>query len=253
MKLKDVLVAQVVGGVFHVEDAEFKTNTESYVKKLGAVVDKAREANRIKHDYFVRLLDKDGDTVTEKAMLSLQCVDESKVQVQISEKAVVLEIGALLKQNLLFRKDGYLRDAACLIDEIIKFRKPKKITESGFYIKFAIPFFSKVAPDYVRDLLFKTFDKDIGLPKVNQLDGFNFTVETRHEGIAVESKIRTSNDRESILALFDIRTNAPILLKSYDSFLLKAKPLYEGICKGIMQKFIELDGIKEKLLMTNKL
>jgi len=252
MKLKDILVAQVIGGVFHVEDAEFKTNTESYVNKLGAVVDKARKANRIKHDYFVRLLDKDGDTITNKAVLSLQCVDESKVQIQISEKAVVLEIGVLLKQHLLFRKDGYLRDAAYLIDEIVKFRKPKKITESGFYIKFVIPFSSEVAPDHMRDLLFKTFDKDIGLPKVNQLNGFNFTVKTRHEGIAVESQIGTSNDRKSILAFFDIRTDDPIFLKSYDSYLLKAKPLYEGICKGIIQKFIELDGIKEKLLMTNK-
>lgn len=252
MKLKDILIAQVLGGVFHIEDADFRMNTGSYVKKLCAVVDKARKANRIKHDYFVSVPDKNDNTMTNKAVLSLQCVDESNVQIQISEKAVVLEIGALLKQNSLFRKDGYLRDAACLIDEIVKLRKPKKITKFGIYPKFAIPFSSEVAPGHMRNLLFKTFDKDIGLPEVNQLDGFSFTVGTRHKGIIVESQIKTSNDRESIIAFFDIRIDDPILLKSYDSFLLKVKPLYEAICKGIIQKFIELDGVKEKLLTTNK-
>ncbi|MCK4629329.1 MAG: hypothetical protein KAT56_10015 [Sedimentisphaerales bacterium] len=254
MKLKDILVATVVGGVFHVEDAVFQTNIELYVEKLGAVINKARKAKRIKHDYFVRLLnkDKDDDTITGKTMLSLQCVDEKKVQIQISEKAVVFEIGALLKQNSLFRKDGYLHEVACLIEDVVKFRKPKKVTDFGIYPKFVIPFSSEVAPDHMCNLLFKTFDKDIGLPKVDQLAGFNFIAATRHNNLTVESQFRTTNDRDGIIASFDIRAVDAALARSYGSFLLKAKPLYEGVCKGIMQKLLELDGIKEKLLITNK-
>ena len=196
MKLGDIFVATVVGGVFHVEDAVFEMNVPAYITKLNAVVDKARKVKKIKHDYFVRSLDKD-EAITEGAKLSLQCIDEKKVQIQISKKAVVLEIGALMKQNSLFLKDGYLRDAARLIDEIVKFRKPKKFIDVGIYPKFVIPFSSEVAPNHVRDLLFKTFDRDIGLPKVDQINGFSFIAKTLHKGITVESEVKTSNERSS--------------------------------------------------------
>lgn len=210
-----------------------------------------RRQKKISHT-FVRLLDEDSDTKIENALLSLQCLDEKKVQIQMSKEAVVLEVGTLLKQNELFRKGSYLRDAACLIDEVVKFRKPKKINTIGVYPQFALPFSSKVAPDHLRELMFTTFEEDLGLPKVDQIEQFTFVAKTRHNAITVESEFKTSTGRENVLAFFDIRSGDPALVKSYDRFLLKAKPLYESVCKGIIQKLIARDGIRESFLTENK-
>lgn len=252
MNLKDILVAKVVGGVFHIEDAAFQANIGPYVDKLNTILKNAQKAGKIKNDYYVSLVNNEKSTITDRAMLSIQGINDKSLQIQMSDKAIVFEVGTPMKQNVLFHKREKIRELARLIDEIVKLRKHLKLTDFGVFPKFVIPYNSNVAPNNLRNVLLSNFNDVIGLPRVDKIKNFKFSTNTNHGNLAIESQFDTSEDKTCILALFDIRANKNSNFKQYDSFLLKSKTLYESVCKGIIQKFIDLDDINEAMLTKNK-
>lgn len=251
VELRDVLIATVLGGIFHIEDAVFESDLGSFVKGLDALIRKTRKAGKIKHDYYTVLIDQDETRGSNARNVGLKCADEEKVTLQISKTSVIYNIGAVIKQGNLFRKGHYLREVSVLMDEILRYRKMRKCTDAGVFPTFAIPFSKEIAPDVLSRLLFADTIRAVGLPKHEVIEHLAFKGKTRHKNVTISTEIRSSDDRSAIVVDIDIRAAMATNIKSYDDFLLQVQPSYRSVCGGLIQRLIRLDSIDEKLLTTN--
>jgi hypothetical protein len=251
MKLKDILIAFVAGGVFHNEDTFFQTDMGEFVKGVDSLLNKMKKAKKIKHDYLISLIQPDKDNAkSEQARIRLNNSKDKNVEIDIKVNAIVFGIGALLKQEFL-RKGNYLWEVTNLIDEIYKFRKAREKQVIGIYPKFAIPFKKEVAVENLKNIMFPSILNDLGISDENKPISLTFKSITQGK-ITIESTLGTTDDHKSITAMFDFRAIDPTKVKSYSAFVSQVKPLYSAICKTFIQKLIQLKLIDEKLLTENK-
>lgn len=251
MKLKDLLIATVVGGVFHNEDTFFQTDMAGFVKGIDSLLNKMKKAKKIKHDYLMSLIQPDKDDAeSEQTRIRLNNSKEKGVEIDIKADAIVFSIGALLRQELL-RKGNYLWEVSNLIDEIYKFRKAREKQTVGIYPKFAIPFKKEFAVENLKNILFPSILNDLGISDENKPIRFSLKSITQDKKIRIESDLGTSDDRRAIIATFDFKSIDPTTVKSYASFLSQVKPLYSAICKTFIQKLIQFKHIDEKFLTEN--
>lgn len=255
MKLKDILIAKTVGGLFHPTDAFFQTDISSFVKGITSLIKKAQKQGKIKHDYLVSLFEVDDSQKKQvecNHSLKLQCADQEMSKLYIVESGISFDIGALLKQGNFFNNNGYLWEAIVLIDEIVRFRKVTKSSAYGINPQFAIPFTKEVAPQRLSNLLFSNVLVSLGVSNAQDTEDLSFYSQTLHKKINLLSFFKTNKNKDTILASFDFRLKEEGRIKTYHTFCKQLKPLYTSICKVIIQNLIELEDIDEKLLLTNK-
>lgn len=247
MKLKDILIATVQGGVFHIEDAIFQTDTGSFVKGITTLLEKLKKSKKIRHDYYVQIKSEESST---QAVLEVKCLGNDKITMQVRNNAIVFQLGAIVKQRSLFSPTSYLSEMSLLITEILKYRKAKKINTMGLLPQFLVPFIDKVATKHLKDILFPDIDKRIGLNGFDVFDKLEFGSSSTYKDIETITAVTTQANESDVVIKMDFRADTG--LRSYKAFVTKVKPLYNDICNTLVSKFVELDGLDEKLLKTNK-